>query len=630
MNWIENFFKKLKLQTKVFVLLLAYTALLALSIPTFSHSIQNSTSGLSLVLALSIFSLPVVALVSFLFGKHLTKPISTIKKGSQEIADGNFSGRITETRGDDFQELYDSYNEMAFAFQQYQDQQTKTRKKVKELAMISKEDPKPVLRLDHTGTVIFKNDAVNSIPFFEDLRTGQSFPQELLEQFTSGLESENKKEFEWRDNNISYYVFVVANQELKTKNIYFWNITKQKQAEEKLIEARDRAIELSQVKSKFLATMSHEIRTPMNGIIGLSGILMDTPLNEEQKELTQSIIISSTSLLSIINDILDFSKIEAGKMTIEYTPFDLEALIKDSVDLFKVSIQDKKIDLKYKVIGSCPKQIESDPSRLRQILVNLIGNAVKFTDKGSVCVKVHCEEDKKVSDQYRVWFEVADTGMGIPYEQQHRLFQDFSQVDGSITRKFGGTGLGLAICQSLVGLLGGSIWAESTPNEGSSFFFSIVAKEALMPEHLNENGKLSDALDQTFAKLYPLKIAVAEDNPVNQLVIKKFLKKLGYAEISIYENGYEIQEACSEVEYDIVLMDMEMPVMSGIEATQEIRQNTPDGPFITAMTANAMEEDKNRCLAAGMNSFVAKPIRINELAAALKEGYKQSRSKKAA
>jgi CheY-like chemotaxis protein len=357
---------------------------------------------------------------------------------------------------------------------------------------------------------------------------------------------------------------------------------------------------------------------------------MDMNLNEEQSEITRSIITSANSLLAIINDILDFSKIEAGKMTIEHTPMSLEESVKDCVELFKIPAQNKGIEISYELLEPLPKTIESDSSRLRQIIINLAGNAVKFTEQGEV--KVVCSSESIGDGLHRIQFEIKDSGIGIPEDLQHRLFQDFSQVDGSITRKFGGTGLGLSICKKLVELLGGKIWVESQQGIGSSFFFTVVAKEAQDINSIEAIDGGKEILDESFSANYPLQIAIAEDNVVNQMVIKKFLKKLGYHDFTVYDNGYEISEACEMESYDVVLMDMEMPVMDGIEATQEILANDTitEKPHIVAMTANAMKEDKQRCLDAGMSDFITKPIQLDLLALSLKKAFEITSSRKAA
>lgn len=624
MNLIEKSFRKFSLRFKFAFFAIAYPAIALLIVEASNSMAIFGNSENMLLISHFVFLAPLALFAVHFMTTHFSKPIESITRATKEVASGEFKTVVLKQRNDEFGELIDSMNSMIQDLQKYQSQQLDTRRKIKELANIPKENPNPVVRLNHERKVIFINKAARPIIEFFGIDIGHAIPEKAYNDLLTDLDESGRKEFVKEIDEIHYRVFVVNNEKMDTINVYGWDISEQVKAEENLIAARDKALELSQVKSKFLATMSHEIRTPMNGIIGLSSILMDMNLTKEQEELTRSVITSANSLLTIINDILDFSKIEAGKMTIEYTPMNLEDCLKDSVDLFKVTSKDKGIDIEYILDENAPKVIESDPSRLRQIIINLVGNAIKFTDEGKVSLILKSEKIKN-SDDHRLWFEIRDTGIGIPYDLQHKLFQDFSQVDGSITRKFGGTGLGLAICRKLAELLGGSIWAESKPGEGSSFFFSIKAKEAVdVDSAVSEDGSV-DELDASFAEHYPLSIAIAEDNKVNQMVIKKFLKKIGYTEFTIYENGFEMAEGAKDEPYDVILMDMQMPVMSGIEASNEIMEADEIAvkPFIIAMTANAMEEDKKACYDAGMKDFVSKPIHLDALALSLKKAYSE-------
>jgi signal transduction histidine kinase len=563
--------------------------------------------------------------------KFYSSPIQSLESKAAKILEGDFNVSLEDVRGDELGTLIDVFNKMLSDIKHYREVNREAKSKIIELANLPKENPYPVARFSSEGELIFYNDPARKIAQFFDIDLGEKLDPILFKQLSGGFKKDkNHKFFDYQMGSFTYQVAVAKNMQTGSINMYGQNITHQKEAEAALIEARDKAIELSQVKSKFLATMSHEIRTPMNGIIGLSNILMDMNLNEEQSEITRSIITSANSLLAIINDILDFSKIEAGKMTIEHTPMSLEESVKDCVELFKIPAQNKGIEISYELLEPLPKTIESDSSRLRQIIINLAGNAVKFTEQGEV--KVVCSSESIGDGLHRIQFEIKDSGIGIPEDLQHRLFQDFSQVDGSITRKFGGTGLGLSICKKLVELLGGKIWVESQQGIGSSFFFTVVAKEAQDINSIEAIDGGKEILDESFSANYPLQIAIAEDNVVNQMVIKKFLKKLGYHDFTVYDNGYEISEACEMESYDVVLMDMEMPVMDGIEATQEILANDTitEKPHIVAMTANAMKEDKQRCLDAGMSDFITKPIQLDLLALSLKKAFEITSSRKAA
>ncbi len=388
------------------------------------------------------------------------------------------------------------------------------------------------------------------------------------------------------------------------------DITDRKKYEEMLLKAKEAAEEATRAKSEFLANMSHEIRTPMNAVIGTTCLLQCESLTPEQREYAETIRSSGEALLSIINDILDLSKSEEGMMELECQPFNLQRRIEATLDFVSLRASEKGLKLTCIIEDDVPSVIMGDPTRLGQILTNLLNNAVKFTERGKVTVSVSGRKQEDTT--YEIHFEVKDTGIGIPEDKIERLFQPFSQVDASTTRKYGGTGLGLAISRKLVNLMGGRIWVESIAGIGSTFHFTILAEsdsDALVDKFESISGE-----DLSHAEIdHTLRILLAEDNVVNQKVTQKMLNKLGYR-ATVAANGIEVLQALEKQHYDVILMDVQMPEIDGLEATLAIRQRWKCGPKIIAMTASALKGDREMCLAAGMDDYLSKPVSMEELA----------------
>ena len=482
-------------------------------------------------------------------------------------------------------------------------------------AAFSEENTDPIMRINRDGLILYSNEPGRQILNVWGTHTGGHAPGEISTFVGNVLRQEQHQELEVTAGSTHFTLRFIPRSMRDYVNIYGRDDTEQKRAELDLIEAK-RAAEIANIaKSRFLATISHEVRTPMNGVLGMLELLQSSQMTERQKKFTETAIRSGKILLSLINEILDFSKMESNKLKLEHLPFNLTDVIDDVVNIVSEAARIKRLNLVVDV-PNVNLRFVGDEQRIRQILINLVGNAVKFTQYGEICIRVVPIEDN--SDSMQLKLEVQDTGIGIPAGAQAHIFDAFTQADDTTTRQFGGTGLGLAITRQLVTLMGGEITVESTPGKGSLFTVALQLTRQLHTS-LDENTEAVREVARHYADTTSIikphtRVLLAEDNEINQEVALAMLESVG-CEVTIVDDGELALQALKNKHFDLVLMDCQMPKMDGLEATRQVRKQQAEYAHIPiiALTADIQKGIRDQCRMAGMNDYLSKPFSKSDI-----------------
>jgi PAS domain S-box-containing protein len=578
--------------------------------------------------------------VALLFARRLTKPISALDVTTQLVARGNLTAHADIRTGDELERLGRSFNLMTETLRKSQGEIIAAREYTENIIR-SMNDTLVVARPD--GIIERVNRATLSLLDFEEQElVGRPlsmvlFPEgrcdgtvenscDVAEIISRGFVSNVETVYRSKNGGFIPILFSASVMHSIDGSVQGLvcvglDITEHKHAEEALRDAKEAAESASMAKSQFLANMSHEIRTPMNGVLGMLDLMLNSKMDEAQMRLARMAHSSAENLLAVINDILDFSKIEAGKLVLRPTVFGVRDMVGEIIDLFRIKSREKGIILHSDIEALVPNAVEGDAVRLRQVLINLLNNAVKFTPLGEVSLAVRLVEN--TPEGLLLGFEVSDTGCGIARDAQAHIFDAFVQADGTMSRRHEGTGLGLAISKQLVEMMGGSMGVESEPGRGSRFHFTIRLKESEIDKRRDSVEDVKEEVSEDNIMDRQLCVLLAEDNPVNQEVGRLILEALG-CEVDVADNGRIAAEAVFENDYDLVFMDCQMPELDGYGATRLIRQMEKEGDAgrrpvtIVALTAHAMEGDREQCLAAGMDDYLPKPFNPDQLAAVLK------------
>lgn len=614
-----------------------YTSrILAMAYTTFKFDEVSTVSNSSryfFITATVITFIISILIINLLFKKLISSPLNKLLQTMSEVQKGNYDvcTASINTSQDEIGQLSRQFDNMLQAIRHYQRQIDEMH--INEKHRIIESLPVGIIITDTEYKVIFNNQTSQKI-LDKDL-TSATFEHKPIVGIIREIVVQKTKTIELHTSTIDW-------QSKEAYLICLIDITRLKIIENELRQAKNLAEQATKAKSQFLANMSHEIRTPLNAIMGLTDIVLMTELTDEQRHYLSTVKNSSQTLLQIINDILDLAKVEAGKIELDEHQFSLRELIQTLKDMFLPETKRKGLDFNITIEGSIPDIIIGDSLRLKQVLVNLLSNAFKFTERGLVELTV-----KKIplvstdmhastledSSQIMLLFSVSDTGIGIPYALQQKIFEEFTQADTSTTRKYGGTGLGLALCKAIVKLMKGKIWVQSEYQKGSTFYFTAIFKvsagvDATEPSKekqliTTQDSKGSEPLTQQHVtESKDIHILVAEDNQINQEIMKRLLLKAGY-KVTIANNGKEVIDYLHKQRFDMIFMDVQMPELDGIEATKIIRQerfilNSNDIPIV-AVTACTSQEDISNCFEVKMNDYLPKPIKAQVLYETIKK-----------